>query len=396
MPSSYAISDCESEQYVSPSTVLLFKDISFKRLMSFFLVFFISFFLLYDNDYFYIKNFVFENETNNQLFLLNKKQDEYIQELLQENKCYKIIQNGNVEKIINAIISQKNIKTFYSAVGYAYGSGLQMLENSIQILKGRFGECELIVGALQNYANHNAENKIDKKSVKYLNLLIQEKNIRLYTNTQTFYHGKFYYMSNDEKAFIIIGSSNISKTAFQNNFELDVIYIVDKGGEEDNTFLNWYYGLRDNCQYIDLLDENNFEERNWASELDVFHSLKTRTLSVNEMKQRIDDITEEERKFRLNLWLSKKPTEMYENVDIESFKEYIMFVFAENKLVVFESLLNNNAYYVFKYKNNLVELLTNIKCMSKTQMSLSEHYINKGYHVQYKDKIEKKIEQFFV
>ena len=73
-----------------------------------------------------------------------------------------------------------------------------------------------------------------------------------------------------------------------------------------------------------------------------------------------------------------------------------MFVFADSKIVVFESLMNNNAYYVFKYKNSLSELLMNIKSMSKTQMTLSEHYVNKGYHIQYRDNLINKINLFFI
>ena len=351
---------------------------------------------IYDNRYFRIKNFVFEDSVKKETHFYIEEKSEYIQNIIQDNNGYKIIHNSNVEKLINEIIKQKNIKTFYSAVGFAFYSGLKMIEKSICEIKNRKGECELIVGALQNYANSHSKNIIDKKTAEYLNLLIQKSNVKLYTHIESFYHGKFYYMCNDEQAFIIIGSSNISKTAFQNKFELDVIHIVHRGREEDNAFLNWYYGLRNNCQYIDLLDENSFEERNWASELDIFHTLKARTISINEMKQRINDITEEEKKFRLNLWLSKKPTQMHENIDIESLKEYVMFVFSENNLVVFDSLMNNNAYYVFKNKSSLPKLLTDIKEMTKTQMSLSEHYVNKGYHIKDKDKIKKKIEQFFV
>lgn len=46
----------------------------------------------------------------------------------------------------------------------------------------------------------------------------------------------FYYLCNEDYAYIIIGSSNISKTAFRSNFELDILHKVKLGVVKINYF----------------------------------------------------------------------------------------------------------------------------------------------------------------
>ena len=44
-----------------------------------------------------------------------------------------------------------------------------------------------------------------------------------------------------------MGSSNLSMTAFNENYEMDVIQVVKKGSEQDLAFLKLYEELRENC-----------------------------------------------------------------------------------------------------------------------------------------------------
>ena len=44
-------------------------------------------------------------------------------------------------------------------------------------------------------------------------------------------------MANDNKAFVIIGSSNISKTAYLNNYELDRLFEIDCNNPEEQYFI---------------------------------------------------------------------------------------------------------------------------------------------------------------
>ena len=349
---------------------------------------------LVDNEYFEIKNW------NDDMDSSTVGEDDswittYVEDLIHNDSGVQILNTHTIDSVINEIVKCADINTFYSAVGFAFRSGLKILEPIFHKIHKKDGKCELIIGSLQNHDNEKANNKMDKHTVKYMNELIKKNMMDLYTYKPSFYHGKFYYMSNDKKAFVIVGSSNLSKTAFKVNYEMDVIHIMEKGSKQDQQFLDWYNTLRKQCEKIELLNENNFDEYNWTSELDAYHSLKYQRVSSEEVKKKIEALSDEELKYRLTLWLDKNPTDRYENIGIDALKDYIMFVYAENGLVVFESFIPGNAYYVFRYRNSLVKLLEEIANMSKTQMACSVHYVNRGYHMQSKDKLVQRVNKYF-
>ena len=154
------------------------------------------------------------------------------------------------------------------AVGFIFSSGLKLLYPLINYIYDADGTIELITRSLQSFENEGRNNKIDKGTVIFLNKLIDEINLSLFTYTDTFYHGKFYYLANDEKAYILIGSSNISKTAFLGNYELDTLITVDLKNEKKQ-FLYWYEEFRQQCKLISHLDDTKYENFKWESELDI-------------------------------------------------------------------------------------------------------------------------------
>lgn len=348
-----------------------------------------------NNEYFIIKKWTEDSDLNGIQADVRIQTEKYLTDVVEGNVKFKIVDNHFVGRLIHQIIENEHINKFYVAVGFAFQSGLKILEPDFQKVKQNSGDCEFVLGSLQNFDDERANNKIDKGTVMYLNRLLENKNITLYTYNDSFYHGKFYYMSNDEKVFVIIGSSNISKTAFDINYEMDVIHVMDRGSEEEKQFLEWYLELKEKCKQIEIFNENNFGEYNWTSELDAFHSLKNQRVSMDEMRRKIENLSDEELKYRLTLWMNKNPTERYEEIGIEALKDYIMFVYAENRLVVFEAFMPGNAYYVFKYRNSLVDLLSDINCMSKTQMTCSVHYVKKGYHMQSRENLTRQINKYF-
>ena len=303
----------------------------------------------------------------------------------------------SIEPLINEIVHRTQSLCLYCAVGYAFKSGLELLLPALQEVFKNGHKAELIVGSLQNYDNVISNNKIDKATVKLINSMLSEKKILLYTHKPSFYHGKFYYMCNKNKAYIITGSTNISKSAFRNNFELDVIYVTDRNSSLDNQFREWYYSFKGLCDEIKHINEDYFAEYNWDSELDAFHSLKNRIISKNEALKRIDQLTDEETKYRLNLWMEKNPTAIYDDIEIEAFKDndYTLFYYSSASLAVFESFKPNNAYYAFRINETLAELLDNISKMTKDEMLLSRFYIKRGYHILSHNNLKKKINSFF-
>lgn len=289
----------------------------------------------------------------------------------------------------------KDIKanTFYMAVGFTFSSGLRLLYPLINYIYDAGGTIELITGSLQSFENEGRNNKIDKGTVIFLNKLIDEINLNLFTYTDTFYHGKFYYLANDEKAYILIGSSNISKTAFLGNYELDTLITVDLKNEK-NQFLYWYEEFRQQCKMISHLDDTKYENFKWESELDIYSSKYVHRLSNAEVKQKINELTDEDTRFRLNSWINHNPSEIYSNLGILSLQDYIVFLYAERGLAVFESFIPNNAYYTFKYFD-FDELLKNVSSLTKTQMVLSSDFVGRGYHISDRDRLETKIHRLF-
>lgn len=352
----------------------------------------------YNNEYFLLKNISVDsfNKTYDCVKSITQT-DDYLNEILQIDNGFKILQNHSIEYVINELVKKENISYMCCAVGFVFESGLNLLSSALNTISEDGNKCELIVGSLQNYNNNSSNNRIDKSTVHYLNTLLSKKQIRLYTHKPSFYHGKFYYLSNKNKAFVITGSTNISKSAFQNNYELDLIYVKDKDSQEDKQFIEWYTNLKNSCEEITVLNEDNFSEYNWDSELDAFNSLKNHIISKNDFMEKLKQLSDEETKYRLNLWIEKKPTAIYDDIEIKAFADnnYILFYYATNNLAIFESFEPNNAYYAFSVTDTLADLLESVTKMSKNEIQNYICYIKKGYHTLSHEKLEKRINYFF-
>lgn len=350
----------------------------------------------YDNDFFKINNWRYEVQGINNLDELYQKGiEDYCDYILNSKDDMMVLRKNTIDSVINGIVRKANVTKFYVATGFVFSSGLKILQESINNIYSRNGQCKIVAGSLMNYADENVKNKIDKTTVHYLNDLIRDKKIELFSHTEAFYHGKFYYLCNQDFAYIIIGSSNISKTAFRSNCELDVLYMVKIGSVQELLFSNWFEGFLSQCEKINCLDEKRFEDFNWNSELDVFKPLKRNPISSNEIKKRIAALTDEETQFRLNLWMCYNPDIIYDDIAIEALKSYTMFVFSENELVVFESFEPQNAFYVFGCPNGIENLINSIVKLTKTQMTLSKWYVDRGNHISNRKSLQQRISRLF-
>lgn len=354
----------------------------------------------YDNEYFKLK--YWNKDLLSDFSSISKPKNtadyRYIEEIINIENGIEILKPHSLEFVIKEIVHRTQSLCLYCAVGFVFKSGLKLLSPIWDELSHSGHECTLIVGALQNYDSDISNNRIDKATVKFINNMLSEKKISLYTHKHSFYHGKFYYMCNKNKAYIIIGSTNISKSAFRNNYELDVLYVTDKNSIIDNQFREWYYSLKDKCDEIKSLNEDCFADYDWDSELDAFNSIKNHIISKREAMQKINQLTDEDTKYRLGLWMEKNPTAIYDDIEIGAFKDkkYSLFYYSSTRLAVFESFMPNNAYYAFRINNNLPELLDNISKMAKEEMAFSKFYIKKGYHTLSHDNLKKKVDSFFI
>lgn len=349
----------------------------------------------FDNKYFQVKNWDYNSDLNDLDKKYNIELEDYIDDLLTIENTPLILRKSSVQSVLNRITQKKNIIQFQAAVGYAFKSGLVMIEDIFNKIHEKNGECNLIVGALQNYNGTKEINKIDKPTAQYLNVLMKNTELQLYTYDTCFYHGKFYYLANDDYAFVIMGSTNISNPAFKSNYELDTLYILKKGSVQERQFLNWYHELKDKCKLIPWLNEKLFDNYRLDSELDAFKLRDKHLISIETARKQIYELSDEETQFRLNLWMSHLPTAIYEDVDVAALSTYKMFVFVERELVVFESFESQNAFYAFGCPNGVEDLINSIELMTKMQMTLSQYYIERGNHSSNKKALQKRIERFF-
>lgn len=348
--------------------------------------------LFISNEYFVTEHFIEANTTDDPNAL---QESLSLSKILNGTNGIQILSGNMTENILHSLCNRFHINEFYSATGFVYRSGLFILEDCIQKISENNGSFEMIIGALQNNGQNVSINKINKSTVKALNELVTKADITLFTYKPAFYHGKFYYLSDGKKCFCIIGSTNISRTAFRSNYELDTICVCDKGSNEDLMYLQWYQNFKQHCDKIETLDESQFSDFDWTSELDAFNSLQRQRLSSEELQQRLKELDDEEITFRLNLW-DNHPNIKYQNLEIDVLEGYILFAFEEYKLAVFESFTPGNAYYIFRY-DDIQKLLLRLEGLSsKKEMQMNEHYVNRGNHVQNKERLRARINKYFL
>ena len=392
------------QNYEEEMTIILYNTIANFRAVNFLwekynhdlLLHSISSDWFYDNDFFKINNWRYEIQGINDLDeLYQKRLEDYCDYILNSKDAMMVLRKNTIDSVINGIFRKANITKLYAATGFVFSSGLRLLQESLNIINDRNGKCRIVAGSLNSCANENVNNKIDKTTVNYLNALIRDKKIELYSYIGAFYHGKFYYLCNEDYAYIIIGSSNISKTAFRSNFELDILHKVKLGSSQDKLFSNWFNGFISQCDKITNLDEKQFEDFNWNNELDVFKPLNRKIVSSNEIKKRIAALTDEETQFRLNIWMDYRPDIICDDISIEALKSYTMFAFLEEELVVFESFEPQNAFYVFGCPNGLENLINSIAKLTKSQMTLSKWYVDRGNHISNRKSLQQRISRLF-
>lgn len=348
---------------------------------------------IYSNEYFKINNWNGKvNEFSITNVLCNQK-EEFLRALISKTNYSTIIPKNQTSFILKELIKRTNVNVFLAAVGFVYESGLKILESELkQISERSNADIEMIVGSLQHFDAENPGTKIDKATVIKINELMETLGIKMFTYQPTFYHGKYYYLQSADKGYVIIGSSNISTTAFNENYELDVIHTFEP--RLNNNFINWFFQLREKSKEITELEIEKFSSTNWASEQDVFLNVDRNILTMESVRNEINELTDDDKKYRMNLWLEHNPTYIYKDVRVDALKNYIMFIYTTDQLAVFESLVPGNAYYVFKYDDVNV-LLEEISHMTKTQMSLAEYSMQRGNHIQNRDKLKRRIDNLF-
>ena len=112
--------------------------------------------------------------------------------------------------------------TFLIATGYVYDSGLQLIVPALaSCYPGEKAKRELICGDLFHYVPGLPQRSPNRQTAIKLNEFLEDNLFQhLYTHPKSFYHGKFYYLSNEENGFLfnpgdIEGFSNVLRKLLQ-------------------------------------------------------------------------------------------------------------------------------------------------------------------------------------
>ena len=313
---------------------------------------------------------------------------------------FTIINNSEpLNEHINFLCKEINIESLYIASGFIYKSGLKLIESIISTVKEKNGELKLIVGSLQNYMEicSSKNDKVvgmDKETAIYINNLLNKKLIKIRTFHDEFYHGKYYFLKGYEKSCVIIGSSNVSLSGFIGNRELNILYVFDNNSKIFYMFKEWFENFWIECIDINELNTDSFNDiiTNYDTNCDTKCYKK---LENKEVRKYINELTDEEVKKRLKIWLDKEPDNIFTDLKIDNLKDYILIEFQKYKLIVLESFQPGNSYYYFKNKS-METLLDTIRFMSKSEIFILAGMPKHGYHTKNSSNIEVNINSLFI
>lgn len=301
--------------------------------------------------------------------------------------------HGAINKQIEDLIEDVHIVNITIACGYFYKSGILLLKKTFDRIADKNIPTKLIVGSLQNYRNQDDAilTGIDKSTIRKLNEYIKSNNISLYTCEDRFYHGKIYMFEGENKTVICLGSSNVSKSAFVNNYELNIAFITSPSSRVALQFRQWIDQLILYSNRIETLNEDCFCD----NEVNVESGSVIRRISKEQVIRQIDDLTDEEVQFRLRLWMKHNPEIISTELGILALPNYYAFVYTDINLLVLESFISGNAYYCLSYVDSYETEMKNIAALSKTEIFEHSCMSKRGYHIQNRFTLERNINRFF-
>ena len=295
---------------------------------------------------------------------------------------------------VRKLISNFDIKRMMIACGYCFASGLTLLRDVLERSLQSGIPFELYVGSLQNYDATNPDNVItgiDKTTVRELNHYLSFSNFSLFTCPDRFYHGKLYIFEGETESVIIMGSSNISRSAFVSNYELNIAFTLKNEDVVRANFVSWLKQLQYYSKRIDSLEENMFGN----NEIKLDGSVLLKRISISSMQNRIQQLTNSEVQYRLNLWMSYSPDIIAEDLGILSLPNYFVFVYNEIGLIVLESFEAGNAYFCIKSGDSFENTINSISTFSKSEIFEYSKMAKRGYHIQNKFTLENNIRWYF-
>lgn len=292
------------------------------------------------------------------------------------------------------ILSLIKINSITIACGYCFDSGLTLLKDVI-LDNLKYGiPFELYIGSLQNYGDSDKENLItgiNKTTIQTINSYLSFRNFELFTCPDRFYHGKLYIFEGKDVTVVVVGSSNVSRSAFISNYEMNLVFQIPTNSKLAKNFIIWKNQLKYYSKKLDKLDESLFTN----NEIRLDGSSLIKRVSQSAMLNRIRNLTNAEVQYRLNLWMTYNPDVIAEDLGILALPNYFVFEYRKYGLIVLESFEAGNAYFCIKTVDSFDNVINSISTFTKSEIFELSGMPRRGYHVQNKFTLENNIRKFF-
>lgn len=259
------------------------------------------------------------------------------------------------------------------AVGYAFESGLELLAPAIfAVSQQKDRNIELLIGDLKDYDEYTKQKALNRNTAEKINHLISSSFLNnVMTYKDSFYHGKFYLIGNDTRCYIIVGSSNITSSAYNKNKELDVIFMFDNNTSVSpnyDEFIEWYNALKGKATILDHLDDSLFLTNCYIDE--------AKTKSGNSIFR---SLTSDEERERYRLLESFSPSRIEETLfrkkkDFRPFYNYVVFTYEEQGISIIECFSYGNSCYVFS-TTDIDQIQQIVFRKSKDQAQRSSYFV---------------------
>ncbi|WP_373520036.1 phospholipase D family protein [Aquiflexum sp.] len=154
---------------------------------------------------------------------------------------------NSVGRYLNNYLIDKSFNTFFAISAFSSPLGIKLLE-SFDIAKKSFDQLNIIVGVDQNGTSKEALEELYNLNVN---------SFIFYQRESPIFHPKIYLFEGEEKAVLIIGSSNLTGKGLFTNVESSLLIQIDKWDEEGLKVLS---DLKDYFHSIfDFTDPNLFK-----------------------------------------------------------------------------------------------------------------------------------------
>ena len=280
-----------------------------------------------------------------------------------------LITNNQTTNFYNHITKLlQECESFIFNVAFINFSGIQLLLDSFEVLEKRNIKGKILTSTYLNFTQIKALEKI--KEFKNIELKIYDSNA-----SNIGFHSKSYIFEFKDNYKILIGSSNITASAFKSNIEWNVktitkkddVFLQDVLNEFENLWLDSYEANDEFLkEYADFLDK---QKKEFIPEFTYKKSIKTNFMQEKAL-EKLEELRVKKEKKALVIAATGSGKTYLSAFDVKSFKakKMLFLVHRENILISakqsFENIIPNKTFGLFtgnKKEKKVAEEVTEVE-----------------------------------